>query len=381
MNLSPNTQAILLLTAPLLFGRGSPRSEILSLGEYNQLARLLREQKRTPEDLLGADRPTILEACRGTLDASRLQTLLERGLLLSQVLERWNSRGLWVISRADRPYPARFKERLKDACPPVLYGCGNPQLLGRGGGLAVVGSRNVDERILSYTNDVGALAARAGQLIVSGGARGVDQAAMVGALERGGQVVGVLADSLERSALQASYRAGLSDGRLALVSPFDPAAGFQVGNAMQRNKFIYALADAALVVNSDYQKGGTWAGASEQLDKFRFCPVFVRAGLEKGLTGLIEKGARTWPEPQSAEELLKALSGPSPSYGENQQQFDFVVREKPPSPKEQLLATVTELLGRYAGEMDPESVGDYLGVAPEQARSWLIVTGHCPDES
>ena len=36
---------------------------------------------------------------------------------------------------------------------------------------------------------------------------------------------------------------------------------------MQRNKLIYALADAALVVNSDYEKGGTWAGAVEQLER------------------------------------------------------------------------------------------------------------------
>ena len=48
------------------------------------------------------------------------------------------------------------------------------------------------------------------------------------------------------------------DGQLVLASPYDPSAGFNVGNAMQRNKFIYALADAALVVNSDLNRGGTW---------------------------------------------------------------------------------------------------------------------------
>ena len=34
---------------------------------------------------------------------------------------------------------------------------------------------------------------------------------------------------------------------------------------MQRNKLIYALADAALVVNAEKDKGGTWNGAIEQL--------------------------------------------------------------------------------------------------------------------
>ncbi len=42
-------------------------------------------------------------------------------------------------------------------------------------------------------------------------------------------------------------------------------------------KLIYALADAALVVSSDYEKGGTWAGAVEQLEKLQFVPVYVRS--------------------------------------------------------------------------------------------------------
>ena len=51
---------------------------------------------------------------------------------------------------------------------------------------------------------------------------------------------------------------------------------------MQRNKLIYALADAALVVSSDYEKGGTWAGAVEQLEKLQFVPVYIRSNGEIG---------------------------------------------------------------------------------------------------
>ena len=72
------------------------------------------------------------------------------------------------------------------------------------------------------------------------------------------------------------------DARLVLISPYDPAAGFNVGHAMQRNKMIYALADAALVVTSDFEKGGTWAGAIEQLERLHFVPVFVRNGANAG---------------------------------------------------------------------------------------------------
>ena len=149
----------------------------------------------------------------------------------------------------------------------------------------------------------------AGRGLVSGGARGVDRAAMHGALDAGGRVVGVLADGLERAAMLREHREALMDGRLILVSPYDPAARFQVGHAMQRNKLIYALSDAALVVNSDYGKGGTWTGATEQLDKLKLAPVYVRANGEmgRGLEALRERGAMPWPEPETPEALERIL--------------------------------------------------------------------------
>ena len=177
-----------------------------------------------------------------------------RGFLLSQAIERWQARAIWVVSRADADYPRRLKTRLKDDAPPILYGCGDAAILDTGG-LAVVGSRHVDDALVEYTEGIGRLAARARRTLVSGGARGIDQAAMRGALEAGGKVAGVLADSLERTALNREHRNFLMDGQLVLISPYDPSAGFNVGHAMQRNKLIYALADAALVVNSDYREG------------------------------------------------------------------------------------------------------------------------------
>ena len=101
------------------------------------------------------------------------------------------------------------------------------------------------------------------------------------------------------------------DGRLALISPYDPAAGFNVGHAMGRNKLIYALADAALVVSSDHGKGGTWEGAVEQLERLKLVPVYVRASSQVGLQALTDKGARLWPNPQTVEEFWESLADTS----------------------------------------------------------------------
>lgn len=306
-DLSPNTKAILLLTAPLLVGRDRSSLKPLSLGEYKRLARELHGAGREPADLLQDPAHDLVAGCG--LDAERVGRLLARGLRLAQAVEGWRSRAIWVLSRADAGYPKRFKKRLGIDAPPVIYGCGDRNLLATGG-LAVVGSRKVDDELIRYTEKVGRQTAEAGRTLVSGGARGIDQASMRGALEAGGRAVGVLADGVEKQALHGENRRLLLDGRLLLVSPYDPAARFHVGHAMQRNKLIYALADAALVVNSTLGKGGTWTGAVEQLEKLRFVPVYTRAVNDPAgaLEALRRQGALPWPEPATPEELIELLA-------------------------------------------------------------------------
>ena len=304
--LSLNTKAILLLTAPLIIGRGKNKepAELLTPGEYMKLTLYLQEMGKEPADLLKADRDHVLEDRHHILDRNRLNRLLDRGFLLSQVIERWQTRAIWVISQNDEAYPQKLKVRRKKDSPSLLYGCGDKEIL-NSGGLAVVGSRYVNDSLIEYTKEIGRLAAKARQTVISGAARGIDRAAMSGALEAGGKVTGVLADSLEQTAMTREHRNLLLGGQLVLISPYDPNAGFNAGHAMQRNKVIYALSDAALVVNADMNKGGTWAGATEQLERLRLVPIYVRSTGEpsRGLDALKNKGAMPWPNPADAIDL------------------------------------------------------------------------------
>jgi predicted Rossmann fold nucleotide-binding protein DprA/Smf involved in DNA uptake len=311
--LSLNTKAILLLVAPLIAVRSKRSTDLLTLSEYKKLARRLRELNAQPADFLSPSADQLVNDCDALIDKVRLERLLARGFLLSQAVERWQTRAIWVVSRADPAYPQRLKARLREDSPAVIYGCGDKQILASGG-LAVVGSRNVDDALIEYTQEIGRLAASAGRTLVSGGARGIDQAAMRGALEAGGTVTGVLADSLENTAMKREHRNLLLEDRLVLISPYDPSVGFNVGHAMQRNKLIYALADAALVVSADLGKGGTWAGATEQLEKLHLVPVFVRTTDEAsaGLDALAKKGALPWPDPLDADGMNAAIATPAP---------------------------------------------------------------------
>jgi len=394
-SVSPNTQAILLLTAPLITGRGEHSKELLTASEYAKLARFLYHKECQPADLIAAGASELVLELGKIVNGDRLNRLVARGFLLSQAIERWQARSIWVVSRSDGCYPARLKERLKDLAPPVLYGCGDSRILNTGG-LSVVGSRNAESTVLESATRIGELAARAEQTIVSGGARGVDQAAMSGALEAGGNAAGVLADSLERTALNRDHRNYLRDGQLVLVSPYDPQAGFNIGNAMQRNKLIYALADAALVVQSDYGKGGTWAGAIEQLEKLRLVPVYTlpHAQQNAAFESLEKKGAFTWPNPRTPEEFREALAGAiiqrSPSNteqlsfsGDNGNQSDKLTDEqKEPEtlseedtsgipPSDQLFATVKTLLERLDLPKTDKEIANELKVKTGQAKEWI----------
>ena len=128
-----------------------------------------------------ADLPTEIKTL---VDGERVQKLFSRGLQLSQAFDRWQSRAIWVVGRTDEEYPKRLADRLKDHSPAVIYGCGDATIL-ETGGLAVVGSRDVDPTLIEFTEAIGRLAAEAGTTLVSGAARGIDQAAMRGALEAG----------------------------------------------------------------------------------------------------------------------------------------------------------------------------------------------------
>jgi DNA processing protein len=315
---SANTQAVLLLTSPLLQegGRAASKEPVLSAAEYAQLAACLQQERVQPADLINGSRDSLLTTLSASFAAERLNRLLSRGFQLSQAVEHWANRSISVIGRADANYPRRFKQRLKRAAPPLLYACGNLELL-HAPALAVVGSRNTAEPLLQQAEAVGALAAAAGVVVASGAAKGVDETAMLGSLAAGGCAIGVVADSLEKMSARPIWRQALLDGRLLLLSSDAPSARFQVWRAMGRNKLIYALADAALVVSSAKGEGGTWAGAIEQLQKLSFCPIHVlsdpRGG--PGIAALADLGARPWPEPASAEALQALLRGTEHSSG------------------------------------------------------------------
>lgn len=310
--LSADTEVVLLLCGRFGGERQEPHQP-LSTREYGELAKWLNARSLRPADLMADAGKAQLHALHeAKLERKRVEFLLERGTAMALALERWSRGGLWVISRGDPEFPKRLKRHLKHAAPPLLYGAGKKELL-ETGGLAIIGSRDATEAALDFTREVAARCAQAGMGVVSGGARGVDAAAMQGSTEAGGHTIGVLANDLLKTSVNRQNRLGLQEGRLVLVSPFYPEAGFNAGNAMGRNKYIYALSDRALVIDSALGSGGTWEGALEVIAQ-QWVPLYVRTpGNGPGNAALVDKGGIAFTyAPGQGEDVLEYFERTAP---------------------------------------------------------------------
>lgn len=306
MALSAQTQAILLLTA--YFSKPVKAAhKPLTTREWGRFAQWLKDHDLNPENLLNGELKSSLNGWTDkSITVERIEQLVNRGSALALAMEKWSRAGLWVLTRSEDAYPRRLKQLLKTDCPPILFGCGDPALLNKGS-IAVVGARNANDEDLEFSCKLGETAANQGYSIVSGGARGVDEAAMLGALVAEGTVTGILADSLLKAATSRQYRDYIMQHHLVLISPYYPEAGFNAGNAMSRNKFIYCLADAAVVIQSD-TKGGTWNGALENL-KEQWVPLWVKnkGDINSGNAQLIKKGGNPLSDDISRLEIKELL--------------------------------------------------------------------------
>jgi predicted Rossmann fold nucleotide-binding protein DprA/Smf involved in DNA uptake len=314
---SESALASVLLTSHLFNRQAAP----LSTKEFWDLIASVAD----PARLLGSDEAGI-GATTGFAgaEAMRISTLLEGAMALAIERERLEQSGIRVTSTFDDDYPSRLFERLRESAPPVLHIAGPTELLSEDG-IGIVGSRNVAREAIEVAEEMARAAVKNGVPVVSGAARGIDQAAMGAAVEAEGKVVGLPADAMNKLLKDPSIRRSILEGHLCLATPYAPSAGFSVGTAMSRNKLIYALSRVTLVVASDEGTGGTWAGATEALQK-RIAPVAVwmGPGAGPGNAKLARQGAV---EIQSIEEVFQvgrdSARAASPGGAERQLRLQF----------------------------------------------------------
>ncbi len=282
---SDSSIASALLTQRLVDADAEP----LKAREYWKLLGIVGD----PASLLGSSGSEIARSAGLDQEfADRVAARLDVAAAFAFQLDECERTGLRLLTPYDDHFPTPLLDFLGQQSPPLLYVIGDATLMSRPL-LGIVGSRDVDEDGARVAQRVAADAVAHGYGVVSGGARGVDRLALNGAAEAGGMVVGVLPGSLQTTARQPEIRSLVTEDRLCLMSPYKPSAGFSVGNAMGRNKLIYALAHSVFVVASERESGGTWAGASEALEAGTSEVIaWLGEGSGSGNPALVERGAR-----------------------------------------------------------------------------------------
>lgn len=303
--ISMDSMAIILLCSNLGLGKTTDKySKPFTVVQWHSLSeKLLNSAVKRPEALLSMDEAQIRDALFLSSDeAKRIATLLSRKGNIAIELERLASKGIHIVTRADKEYPQRLKKVLRKKAPPLIYYAGDIKLASQNA-IAVVGSRNVEKWDEDFTRLIAKSAAATGYNIISGGAKGVDSIAENTSLTCGGKTVSIVSDTLSKRIIAKDVRNAIMQGNLLLMSFVHPEASFKGFNAMDRNKYVYALSQCAVVVTSANRTGGTWAGAFENIQN-RWVPLLVRndSDVPEGNKELLKLGAFSLTE----QELIKS---------------------------------------------------------------------------
>jgi DNA processing protein len=263
----------------LVPGIGKARLEAL-LSAFGSAAAVLEARQ---QDLRSVPGMTLAAA------TAVRETTAELG---QKVIERVEALGGRALVPADDLFPPLL--RLIPDSPTLLFAEGRLALLARPA-VAIVGSRSHTRYGAEASRHLAGGLARAGLVVVSGMARGVDAMAHTAALDVGGDTVGVLGNGLGvvyPSANRALYERVAAHGCLLTEHP--PGEKPHAGSFPRRNRLISGLARVTVVVEARAKSGAliTADCALLQGREVQAVPGQITNPLAAGCNRLIQQGAK-----------------------------------------------------------------------------------------
>ena len=264
-------------------------SELKGLRNQTRLALLRRFGD--PESIFYADADELL--LTDGVERSQLKLLENHDLApADRILADCQRLDIRLLTLSDAAYPGRLKN-IYDP-PALLYCKGRLPLLDDLLCVAVVGTRDCTPYGVACAEKLGFGLASGGAAVVSGLAKGIDAAAIRGALRAGGVTVGVVGNGLDvyypyesRYLYEDVASAGI------LLSEYPPGTEPASGHFPVRNRIISGLSLAALVVEAPEKSGAliTAATALEQGRDVFAVPGPIDAPASVGCNCLIRDGA------------------------------------------------------------------------------------------
>ena len=287
----------------------------LTTSEYFDLRRAVRKAGLSgPGALIGMDVGTVKKRLGLSEEQGyRVCVLLNRVMPLSYALERFSDGGIDVVTCDEPAYPARLRARLGEKTPPMLYAVGDTA---RAGDLtaAVLCSSVAIRPALECSLALTARLLKAGVTLVTGGEVGFGRLIEREALNGNGKVITFLAESLSERIYQPGLSEMIATSRALAMSIVHPEAKYTTAHALERNKCLYALSDAAFVVACEKERGATWDGAVSALRNGYTERLYVWENRDlSGNMALIERGATPFSSPNelALEKMVAAWRQPA----------------------------------------------------------------------
>ena len=268
-------RGFLLLTGYL----GDPDRHPLTVAQFRELTKLARQMEK-PQEEKQLDSQDLLKIGCSPAMAERIVKLLSADEELDWYLQTGKKRQCEPVTRLDGRYPAKLRNRLALEAPACLWARGDVSLL-QTKMIALVGSRELNPKNMSFAEEIGKQAALQGYTLVSGNARGADRVAQDSCLSNGGNVVSIVADRLDKQPLQ---------DRILYLSDEGFDLPFSSIRALSRNRLIHAVAEKTFVAQCTFGKGGTWNGCTQNL-RHGLSPVFCFDDGSDGIRELLQRGA------------------------------------------------------------------------------------------
>ena len=210
-----------------------------------------------------------------------------------QILADCDRLGIRILTLQDAGYPERLRQ-LPDA-PIVLYVKGKLPVLEEEVAIGVVGTREPSVYGLEMASKLGYELARDGALVVSGIARGLDSAALKGALKAGGRVISVLGGGIDVYYPRENrwlYEDVAAAG--ALISEYPPGTENAAVHFPIRNRIISGLSLGVVAVECRERSGTmtTMNCALEQNRDLFAVPGAANSPMSRGTNLLIQQGAK-----------------------------------------------------------------------------------------
>ena len=214
---------------------------------------LLMEHFSSPEDIYYADEEALWQV--DGLKKEQAALLGSKSLAAAdRILSDCARKDIFIITMADALYPDRLRNIYQP--PLLLYGKGAMPLFDEEAAVAVVGTRSCTPYGIKCAEKLGYELTQQGGMVVSGMAKGVDGAAMRGALRFGGFTCGVLGggvDVVYPAENRRLYEDIAATG--VLLSEYPPQTLPEAWHFPVRNRIISGLSVAAVVVEAPVKSG------------------------------------------------------------------------------------------------------------------------------